>query len=43
MVKAIKNMLIKLVMETMAVLIVDTLRRILRKKARNLKKRMHLV
>ena len=43
MVNAIKNMLLKVVMETTTVLIVNTLRRILAKKARNLKKRMHLI
>jgi len=42
MVKTIETMLIKMVMKTMAVLIVSTLRRFLRKKAGNLKKRMHL-
>jgi len=43
MVETIKYRLMKVVMKTMAVLIVNTLIRILTKKARNLKKRMHLV
>ena len=41
--KTIKNMLMKVVMNIVAVLIVNTLRRILMKKARNFKKRMNLV